>query len=92
MQKRFVCCATVLDRYVRTTVRTGNNTRQRVHFLISYSQIMKNINSFIVISLFVALYYLVWVLTLPFFMVQLFLHVAADDDDSNVIERSGQRH
>jgi hypothetical protein len=47
--------------------------------------IMKDVTSFLVIALFMALYYLVWILTLPFSLAQLFISVAADDDDSNVM-------
>jgi hypothetical protein len=46
---------------------------------------MKSAASFLVVGLFVILYYLVWTVTLPFALAQLFISVAADDDDSNVI-------
>ena len=46
---------------------------------------MKSTYSIISVALFVVLYYLVWVLTLPFFIIRLFLNAVAGDDDDLVI-------
>ena len=49
---------------------------------------MKNVTSFFLFSLFVALYCLLWAITSPIALVRLFLHVVADDDDNKSITPS----
>jgi len=48
---------------------------------------MKSTYSLISVTLFIVLYYLVWTLTLPFFIARLFLNAAAGDDDEIAMTR-----
>lgn len=52
---------------------------------------MKNVTSFVTVSLFAMFYYLIWLFILPITILQLFLSVVSDDDDSNVINTNKGR-